>query len=83
MKYTLLGVKQALEACYVCDVNPISVSDFISLFCERYSLREDKESVRLRGMLRVLQKQGILEIENDTIHMHNILRSKIRMEITG
>ena len=81
MKYTLLGVKQALEACYVCDVNPISVSDFISLFCERYNLREDKESVRLRGMLRALQKQEIITVTDDVISMHNILRSKIRMEI--
>ena len=83
MKYNLLSVKEACECCYVLDVNPCSVDYFLELFCRKYDLTPREHSVRIRGMLRVLDKKGFIEIRADCLHFHNTLTTGLKMEIIG
>lgn len=83
MKYNLLSVKEACECCYVLDVNPCKVEYFLELFCRKYGLEVREHSVRIRGMLRVLDKKGFVEIKEDYLHFHNTLTTGLKMEIIG
>lgn len=82
-KYDLLKVLRAVEACYVCDYNPINMDKFIQLFCERYNLDVEKEHRRIRSILHQLAKQEKIIIKDDEIYMENMLRSNIRLYISG
>jgi hypothetical protein len=83
MKYNLLSVKEACECLYILDVNPCSISYFLELFCRKYDLTPREHSVKLRGMLRVLDKKGFVEIKGDYLHFHNTLTTGLKMEIIG
>ncbi len=83
MKYDLMKVLRALEACYVCDINPVSVDMFIMYFCNRYELDVETETSRIRGMLQVLAKQKKIKLADGVIYLENMLRSNLKLEIKG
>lgn len=82
MKYDLMKVLEAVRACYVCDYNPLPVDEFIILFCERYGYTVEEEHRKIRRMLVVLSREHFV-LRDDVMYLHNMLRSNIRLRITG
>lgn len=80
-RYDLLSVKTALEVLYACGYVEVCVDDFISIFCERYDLSQSDEESRIMGMLRVLDKNGKIQLGNEKIRMWNMLSTNIRLII--
>ena len=85
MKYNILTILNALEACYATDNNPITITRFTQLFCEKYHLNPETEQRNIKHIIKLIakQKNEITIEENDTITMHNMLRSKIKLIIGG
>lgn len=83
MRYNLMSVKAACECCYILEVNPVRVDDFLEMFCDKYKLQPERHSTRIRGMLLALQQRGIIRLEDDTIYLHNTLTTGLKMKIIG
>lgn len=83
MKYDILSVKEACECLYILEHNPCRIDFFIELFCKKYDVSRRLESVKIRGMLRLLERQGIVEIRDDCLYFHNTLTSNLRLKIIG
>ena len=79
-KFDLLSVKTALEVLYSQGYTELPVTDFIMVFSERYDLSEDDEG-RVRGMLRVLERNNVIELVDGRIRMWNLLSSNLRLII--
>lgn len=76
----MLSVKTALEVLYAQGYTELSLPDFIQLFGEKYDLSENDEK-KVRSMLRVLQQNNVIELEDGKIQMWNLLSSKLRLII--
>ena len=77
-KFDLLSVKTALEVLYSQGYTELPVTDFIRVFSEKYDLSEDDEG-RVHGMLRVLERNNIIELVEGRIRMWNLLSSNLRL----
>lgn len=79
-KFDLLSVKTALEVLYAQGYTELPLPDFIQLFGEKYDLSENDEG-RVRGMLRVLERNNVIEVDEGKIRMWNLLSSNLRLII--
>lgn len=79
-KFDLLSVKTALEVLYAQGYTELPLPDFIMVFSEKYDLSENDEG-RVRSMLRVLQRNNVIELGGERIRMWNLLSSKLRLII--
>lgn len=80
MKYDLLSVKTALEVLYSQGYTELPMTDFIRVFSEKYDLSDGDEG-RVRGMLRVLERNNVIEVVEGRIRMWNLLSSNLRVII--
>ena len=80
-RFDLLSVKTALEVLYAQGYTELRVNDFIQVFSEKYDLSEDGDEGRVKGMLRVLEQNNVIELENGMIRMWNLLSSNLRLII--
>lgn len=80
VKFDLLSVKTALEVLYSQGYMELPLPDFIRVFSEKYDLSEEDEG-RVRGMLNVLERNNVIELEDGRIRMWNMLSSKLRLII--
>ena len=81
MKYDLLSVKTALEVLYSQGYKEIALQDFLILFCEKYDLSLDIEKRKILSMLRVLERNGKITMQNSNVRMWNMLSSNLRLII--
>lgn len=79
-KFDLLSVKTALEVLYSQGYTELPVPDFIRVFSEKYDLSDGDEG-RVRGMLRVLERNNVIELVEGRIRMWNLLSSNLRLII--
>ena len=79
-KFDLLSVKTALEVLYAQGYTELPVTDFIRVFSEKYDLSDDDEG-RVHGMLRVLERNNVIELVEGRIRMWNLLSSNLRLII--
>lgn len=82
MNYGLMSVKEACETLYAVGYTEIMLDDFVDLFCKKFELDRDVEYSRISNMLRVLEKQQIIEMLDDVILLWNMLSSNLRIRIT-
>lgn len=80
-KFDLLSVKTALEVLYAQGYTEIPVPDFIRVFSEKYDLSEDDDDKKVRSMLRVLERNNVIELVEGRIRMWNLLSSNLRLII--
>ena len=79
-KFDLLSVKTALEVLYSQGYTELPMTDFIRVFSEKYDLSDGDEG-RVRGMLRVLERNNVIEVVEGRIRMWNLLSSNLRVII--
>ena len=77
----MLSVKTALEVLYAQGYTELPLPEFIRVFSEKYDLSEEDDEKKVRSMLRVLQRNNVIEVEDRKIQMWNLLSSNLRLII--
>lgn len=79
-RFDLLSVKTALEVLYSQGYTELPLPYFIMVFSEKYDLSDGDEG-RVRGMLRVLERNNVIKVVDGRIRMWNLLSSNLRLII--